>query len=90
MLDINDVETLIKAIDIWGVEPSASGFSKAAMMGYIINDKEKCKNAMDDVMDKAKAETDSRKDTTTLIRAKLIQMRDKITVKDVGEEIANM
>lgn len=76
----NDIAVLMEALDAYQEKPIGKGFT-SMLLGVMLSggeDKEERRAAAEAELVKAKAETDRIKETVILLKAKLIQARDRI------------
>ena len=74
-----ELEILFDAIGCWEAAPSKNGFT-SALMGMMLpgQSKEEREETMDQKMEVAAAESETRQETSILIRAKIVQMKNAL------------
>jgi hypothetical protein len=88
-LTVAEINTLIEAVDAWISADKTNSMLAGLFMGALISqgedgDPEKGKEAMNKMMEGSEEKKKSREDQGTLLKAKLIMMRDKAEVKELA------
>ena len=86
-LDVKELETLTEAVGAWKSEPMRKGMTNAVlgmMLGSATKqDKEKVQKDTTDELDEGKMLSKLRDETATLIKAKLIRMKNALEATPV-------
>ena len=87
MLTNDDIAILIKALDAYQNQATGKAIT-STLLGVMLTRKEDRQAVIDEadsVMEKAKAESAALEETVILLKAKLIQMRDNATAKELKD-----
>ncbi len=85
MLNNDDIKLLMEALDALEQKASRDGFASAMIGMMLSDDKEKARLEAHQEMEKAKLETEAIEEEIILLKAKLIQMKDKRTVDEMSD-----
>ena len=90
-LTSQEFEILIEAVDVWPNRRSASDLMGTLIIHMISSGNDEMKKSLEEkeVEEKAEKEHISKQENeiSTVLKAKLIQLRDAALVKDIGEEL---
>lgn len=82
---IQEINQLLEALRIWESEPNASGL-QSSMLGIMLSgpdtNRVERERQMTSTMEKAKRESDVRRDQSIMIQAKLIQLRNELAQQE--------
>lgn len=81
---LQELAMLMEACDAWASEPIEKGLSSALMGAMIEKDQEKSLTNMKSQMKKATDEKKIRSERSTLLKAKLIRMRDGVAAASLA------
>lgn len=87
-LTIEELDILIEAMDAWESRDSSSELMKSLMTAMIVKDEEqraKMLQEQEEEQEQAALEKRKEKEISILIKAKLIGMKDKATVKAAAD-----
>ena len=86
MLNNNDIDILLKALDAYKSQASSSGLMSVMLSAMLTKkeDKSEWQREANEIMEKAKREGESLEETVILLKAKLIQMRDRAIVEEAS------
>ncbi len=85
-LAIKDFTLLIEALDCWENKPSSSAMVSSMMTAVLLPDKDKVEESTNKIMDEAKEKVVIRKERATLLKAKLLAMRDAVDLASLEKE----
>jgi hypothetical protein len=84
----SDIDTLMLALDAYKTKFTSDALLGSVMMAVLSGpseDKDSFKTTTERMMGEAKKQEDGVEETIILLKAKLIQMRDKATIADVND-----
>lgn len=85
MLNNDDIQILMEALDALESKASRDAFSMSMIGLMLMDDKEEARREAERELEKAKAETEGMKERIILLKAKLIQMKDKRAVDEMSD-----
>lgn len=74
MLTIEEINTLLEALDAWESQPTSSA-AIGGMLGMALLGKEKGDAYMEEAMDKSKSEVELRRERSIMLKAKLVELK---------------
>lgn len=89
-LNNDDIEILMKALDALEEKSSRDGMLVSMLAMAFSKNKEESSQFMDEQMKQAERDTDAIKDVIVLLKAKLIQMKDRSTVAAAAKFLKEM
>jgi hypothetical protein len=88
MLTYSDIELLIKAIEAWEQQVASNAMSTSLMGAMLLGDSDsRAEEFMDKTISKAAIETENRKRTATLLKAKLYGMQEQLSADQLFSHV---